>query len=1439
MTIKAYFCVSAGTPASLSCGSMTLEDPGSPGGRYPGSAPCTSPAHTMDSHHVVHHAHHHSHQGLASLGRPTSRQDTMSPPTSAASSPSPPPAGQISLSNSVAEASAAAAASVGSGGGGASPAAKASTDDLSHDSYDLLHDDDDDDEDDLDESPYKNVTVVGVHRTLGRTRSDPNQRETCAQQLRLAKSEPLHQRRSDNVGRRPDDVLTDDDEDDVLRQREPFYANQPVCSHCRQPAPQQQMLTHGSGVRSEPTLCPVRRRLYSDDDYESSDQYAEARADTDAVPSSCSSPDDGVVGRRRRLPSPPPGSSVFYFPEPGERLMALPLPPPPGAFYPVGVAEIPPYSPRQPLVPDSPPQSESPPSSSPPPPVRIEKPTSSRPLKSPPPPSGIPTSPRALLSPHALLSPRCDSSSPSFFPSDGGIRSPKLDDAPPASPKVLMHQASVDFQDDDHMLPPAPTKELEYLLLKRQIQSDSGSGSESSSDQFGRRCGLPPVRRKPDIKGFVKLHHLPPTNAVSSEDDTMDENSSEDALPKMSVEQRRADVHTLKMAFMLSGVEEEELPRAIDSARITLADERQPSTESEESPYAEVYADERRPSDDDDSERVEEAPESPPPPPEQQPRRSSFSRMKSMSEESDDTETARTVVTPRHLPAFARTASMSEDSDVCLGSEGKPKITSDDSDADVGGGKTRLIPEIREESCELSPDERPATSIDSGRVTIEPRRPLLGEDLRQDSISELERKLIKALMRSSSNEEDASGNLSRQTSIDRVIMETTDPGELEKILIRAIMRSTSTEDESTLVSSIESNRVTIETTSGDSSDPGELEKALIRALIRNSSTDDETLFRQTSLDAANSNPVQQALELEKVLIRAIMKSSSEDDPGRTGDDKQSELERFILQSLEKIPAVPEELSLFNADKRRASCPMTQVEKDAAEFVEAKSEHVSVKPRRASEGGRNQTAEFHDDSALLRPTPTIKVNESLYHSTHDLSKRPTPPSVHDLFKVRREATRRSSYPPSSSEEDDAYVKPRQTRSSYVPSSSEEEELNHRAKTTLSDHALSRRTHIEGLRRAMLDSSGSSSLEDDNPVFVDSVAANDASVILEYALASSFPPARTLSRISERSTTSEHERSTEAEEEDESKLSSLNSDDTNSEISSAAARAENSLSSDPSTPGDDDDKTKEDSDQPQTVTASTFVAPLATNNSYLETFYLEVRAEQASPVTLPLDSSSTDENQQTLQDDSPVSLSPPPPPAPDFFTQITCTPPPPPTDDEDVDSTDWADVELPPPPPDFLNEAVALMETPAERRRPFIDFDYQSPYASGCHTLPRKLKQWSVATPTETFGSGANTLPRRHTKRSDDIPTGPFKGQRVIIPIKPASIMTSAVGATPNFGHNTLPRCRPQRDAAAGVASPTPTQSNTLPRARHRVAVSLDVHHGRVLLPLRPTTKQSDV
>ncbi|XP_065333134.1 FERM, ARHGEF and pleckstrin domain-containing protein 1 isoform X2 [Cloeon dipterum] len=85
----------AGTPASLSCGSMTLEDPGSPGGRYPGSAPCTSPAHTIEHHHH-HHAHHHSHQGLAGIGRPTSRQDTMSPPTSAASSPSPPPAGMDS-----------------------------------------------------------------------------------------------------------------------------------------------------------------------------------------------------------------------------------------------------------------------------------------------------------------------------------------------------------------------------------------------------------------------------------------------------------------------------------------------------------------------------------------------------------------------------------------------------------------------------------------------------------------------------------------------------------------------------------------------------------------------------------------------------------------------------------------------------------------------------------------------------------------------------------------------------------------------------------------------------------------------------------------------------------------------------------------------------------------------------------------------------------------------------------------------------------------------------------------------------------------------------------------------------------------------------------------------------------------------------------------------
>jgi hypothetical protein len=536
------------------------------------------------------------------------------------------------------------------------------------------------------------------------------------------------------------------------------------------------------------------------------------------------------------------------------------------------------------------------------------------------------------------------------------------------------------------------------------------------------------------------------------------------------------------------------------------------------------------------------------------------------------------------------------------------------------------------------------------------------------------------------------------------------------------------------------------------------------------------------------------------------------------------------------------LSLFNSDKRRASCPMTQVEKDAAEFLEAKTERVGVKPRRASEGGRNQTAEFHDDDALLRPTPTIKVNESLYHSTHDLTKPRTPPSAQDLFKVRREATRRSSYPPSSSEEDDAYVKPRQTRSSYVPSSSEEEELNHRAKTTLSDHALSRRTHIEGLRRAMLDSSGSSSLEDDNPVFIDSVAANDASVMLEYALAASFPPARTLSRISERSTTSEHERSTEAEE-DESKLSSLNSDDTNSEISSAAGRVENSLSSDASTPGEDDDKTKDDSDQPQTVAASTFVAPLATNASYLETFYLEVRAEQASPVTLPLDSSSTDENQHTLQDDSPGSVSPPPPPVVDFFTPITCTPPPPPADNENVDSTDWTNVdELPPPPPDFLNEAVALMETPFERRRPFIDLDYQSPYASGCHTLPRKLKQWSVATPTVTIGSGANTLPRRHPKRSDDVPTGPFKGQRVIIPIKPTSTMTSTVGTTNNFGHNTLPRCRPQRDVVEVVSptSSTPLQSNTLPRVRHRVAVSLDVHHGRVSLPLLlPTTKQSEV
>jgi hypothetical protein len=1721
---------SAGTPASLSCGSVTLDDPGSPGGRYPGSAPCTSPAHTMEHHH--HHHTHHSHQGLSGIGRPTSRQDTLSPATSVASSPSPPPTGQrnnstkgvvggttvvqvngtrhsescSNLPTRLSDSQNSINTKQPQYSSSYPEQATSSHDDISHDSYDLLRA----------ESEEEEQVVYKPHRIIGRTRSDPARQEKCEEgkQLRMAKSEPSHSLDRDS---RQDDEDTQSDQfkfDDQQEDSEPFYANQIMenrfressdrfreggerfCSHCRSDLDQPLVGSKFASVRSEPMLCQGTSRMYSDDD--SSDQYVDARVERipsdedgggDEIPSSCSSPEIFPMeepalspkpfpvnnGRypSNRLPSPT-NKTIFYFPDPGEQIQSPRRQE--NNFFAQELPPIPPYSPRQPLMPE--PSIKSP---------RERDGKSfaqeSRPLKSPPPPSH-PNSPRQMLSPRQLLSPRGAEASPrsptrKFFPPEG-IKSPTsprqslfppqdsdpspLRSPPPIlSPKILTHQASIDLHDEcdlsdfkseeTKVLSPVPGNDLDYVLHKRHLQqSDSGSGSESSSDHRSRRAaprrralnnhqggqgnsrspiplfarGPLEQRRQQRAKAggggpggpkpldVVALHRLPPMTAFSSNDDTVD-TSAKEAIG-VNIEQRRTDIHGLKMAFLLSGVEEEE-PRTIDSSRVVISDEEDRSFQSRVQIYTQLeeetpetseneqqYADElqfekleeeivpeieeifKTPSPPQDSSRksslsrmlscdeLDETPTEILSPEvnadEQPPRRASLSRVKSMSEESDDTETARTVVTPRHTArkaSLCRTASISEDSDACLGSDTgrKNKMASDDSDLETKPPEKTV--DVKEESAaaELSrtleerrrvlmassedDSDHPAApaSIDSSRVTLETgtKTPSLSDESRQDSVSELEKALIRALMRTSSTDDEA---LSRQTSIDRVIMETTDPAELEKILIRAIMRGASTEENPSRQSSIErvvptsevtdpselekaliralmrnsstedeqsssgtrqasidSSRITVETQPssicGDSSisserddDPAELEKALIRALMRNSSTDDE-FSRQTSIDSTrvsvetHQSTAQQALELEKVLLRALMKSSSEDEPVKTAA-QQNELERFLLDSLVKNEC--DDDLVFISDKRRASCPMTQLEKDAAEF----DSKIDAKPRRASEGGRFQTTEFHHDDFK----PRCGTHESMYHSTHDLTKKPQPLAL-ELFESRRRDVplRRCSYPPSSSEEDEAYVKPRQTRSSYVPSSSEDEEFNPRAgtsKSSLSDHALSRRSHIEGLRRAMLDSSGSSSLEDDNPVFLPSEppiqGAGPTSVLLEYAVSAAFPPARTLSRISERSTTSEQERSSE----EESKLSSPSSDSeaTNSEISSGAGRGENSLSSDPSSsdqrppPEADAKKSKVHShgthhkhsntapkaptillseevpEQPQTVTATTYIIPSVSNTSYLETYYMELRPELASPVTLPLDSSSTDDNQPTLQD-SPSStssrydlgneqLS-----HPDFFTPITCTPPssapetptrcaiqssslpslsveeetilspdlplppppPEPSRPSSIDETGWGD-ELPPPPPDFTSVSPVMKDEeddviiqPMEvRRRPFTDPTYEY---SGYHTLPRRQKPHgssSESVPTVI----SHTLPRRNTKRSSQESVTPsFQGQRVVIPVKPTV-----------SGHHTFPRQRKHRSSH----NRDQPGNNTLPRARHRVAVSLEVRRGRVISTDRP-------
>ena len=68
----------------------------------------------------------------------------------------------------------------------------------------------------------------------------------------------------------------------------------------------------------------------------------------------------------------------------------------------------------------------------------------------------------------------------------------------------------------------------------------------------------------------VALHRLPPTTAFSCTDDTV-EAADQESDSSIDIEQRRAEIHGLKMAFLLSGVVEEE-PRTIESSRVHITE---------------------------------------------------------------------------------------------------------------------------------------------------------------------------------------------------------------------------------------------------------------------------------------------------------------------------------------------------------------------------------------------------------------------------------------------------------------------------------------------------------------------------------------------------------------------------------------------------------------------------------------------------------------------------------------------------------------------------------------------------------------------------------------------------------------------------------------------------------------------------------------------------